>query len=63
MTIGQNIRRLRQANGMTQWQLSRKIGCTPGRVYLIERGDVECDRAIITAIAKALNVDEKEILR
>ena len=63
MTIGQNIRRLRQANGMTQWQLSRQIGCTPGRVYWIERGDVECDRATITAIAKALNVDEKEILR
>ncbi len=63
MTIGQNIRRLRQANGMTQWQLSRQIGCTPGRVYLIERGDVECDKTTISAIAKALNVDEKEILR
>ena len=49
LTIGQTIRKLRQAHGMTQWQLSQAVGCTPGKIYLIERGD-ESDSEILTAI-------------
>ena len=56
VTVGQNIRRYRQMVGMTQWQLSQIIGCSPGAILLIERGQRECDAELIRAIATALGV-------
>lgn len=60
---GQNVRNLRQKRGMTQWQLSRAVGVTPGKILLIERGDKDCPSELVKAIAQALNVDESEITK
>ena len=58
MTLSQKVRKLRQTAGMTQWQLSQIVGCTPGTILLIERGQRECDVELMRALAKALNVSE-----
>ena len=58
MKTGQMIRRIRQAKGVTQWQLSQTVGVSPARILLIERGDRDCPPELLAAIAKALNVRE-----
>ena len=61
MTVGQEIRRIRQERGLTQWQLSRAIGISPGAMLLIERGDRDCSPQMIIDIARALDVPESAI--
>ena len=54
--VGNNIRRIRQERGLTQWQLSRAVGVTPGKILLVERGE-KCSRELLESIADALGVD------
>lgn len=61
MSIGQNVRRLRQAKGVTQWQLSQAVGISPGRMLLIERGDKDVSKELLVAFAKALGVSVEAI--
>lgn len=58
--IGQEIRRVRQERGLTQWQLSTMVGITPGRMLLIERGEC-CPSDLMNAIAEALGVTVAEL--
>lgn len=55
---GQNIRRIRQEKGITQWQLSQAVGISPGAMLMIERGDRDCLPEMLSKMAKALNVPE-----
>lgn len=61
MKTGQAIRKTRQRRGMTQWQLARAVGETPGRILLIERGQRTCTQEELERIAKALGVDVKAL--
>lgn len=63
MTHGRNLRRIRQEKGWTQWQLSRAVGVSPGRILLIERGDIPLTPELLTAIAKVLGVSEDTLRR
>lgn len=57
MTLGERIRQQREAKGMTQLELARKIGYnTTGAVSLIESGkrDISLDK--VREIAKVLGV-------
>lgn len=58
--VGQEIRRIRQKRGLTQWQLSTMVGITPGRMLLIERGE-GCSNDLMTAIAEVLGVTVAEL--
>lgn len=58
---GRNLRKLRQKKGMTQWELSKAVGVTPGRILLIERGDVVPGDDLVTALAEALGVSKDEL--
>ena len=61
MTVGQNVRKYRQLRGLTQWQLSQIVGCSPGAILLIERGQRDCDAELIQAFARALNVSTDDL--
>lgn len=61
VTTGQKIRRIRQETGMTQWQLSRAVGITPGAMLMIERGERDCSSEMIASIAEALGVPESSL--
>lgn len=57
MTLGEKIRQQREAKGMTQLELARRIGyTTTGAISLIESGkrDISIDK--VREIAKALDV-------
>lgn len=58
---GRNLRKLRQEKGMTQWELSKAVGVTPGRILLIERGDVVPGDDLVAALAEALGVSKDEL--
>lgn len=38
MSVGENIKRLRQEKNMTQLELSEQVGCTQSMIAQIERG-------------------------
>ena len=59
--IGKNIRYIRQAKGISQWQLSQAVGLTPGAIFLVEHGAKKCSPELIKAIASALGVEESEL--
>lgn len=58
---GKKIRRIRQEMGLTQWQLSRAVGVTPGKILLVERGE-KCSPELLSAIADALGVDVTKLM-
>jgi transcriptional regulator with XRE-family HTH domain len=65
-TLGQYIRRMRKAQGLTQEELARAVGITKAYICIIERGDltgrgVSVSPAKLDAIAHALNVRAEEI--
>jgi transcriptional regulator with XRE-family HTH domain len=62
MRLGQTIRRLRQAKGLTQEQLARKIKTTRPFVTMVEAGARTPRLAILQRIAKALGVPVAELL-
>ena len=56
MNTGENIRRRRRNVGLTQWELSQKVGIRQGSLLLIERGQAVCSKQLLERIAKALDV-------
>lgn len=62
MSIGDNIKRLREARGMTQEQLADQIGVTRPTVTQWETGWSSPRMGRVTQIAGALNVDPMDLL-
>lgn len=60
--IGENIKRLRTKNGMTQKELADKLFVTAQAVSRWENEDVEPSISTISEIAKIFNVSTDEIL-
>lgn len=60
-TIGQGIRRARNARGRTLEQVSEEIGVSPATLSLIERDKVSVTRARLKEIAAALGADPAEL--
>ena len=52
----QNLRRIRDARGLTQSQLAEKVGANQATISKIERGDEGVTLGMINRIAKALGV-------
>ncbi|MCR4598492.1 MAG: helix-turn-helix domain-containing protein [Acetatifactor sp.] len=57
MTIGENIRRIRQARKMTMVKLAEEIGCDAALIRKYEVGERNPKRDRLEAIAKALDVN------
>lgn len=61
-SIGENIRRLRKAAGMTQRELATRIGKSFSLIQKYEMGIVIPPITVIRKMADALNVDYFEII-
>ncbi|GAB1691458.1 hypothetical protein KRM28CT15_32610 [Krasilnikovia sp. M28-CT-15] len=63
VTLGQRLRHLRRAKGMTLDQLSAAVGRAPSQLSLIENGKREPKLSVLQAIAAALGVGVQDLLR
>jgi XRE family transcriptional regulator, regulator of sulfur utilization len=54
--VGQNIRRLRKAKGLTQEALAAESGIDMRYLGMIERGEANPTVAVVADVAKALGV-------
>lgn len=62
MNIGDNIKRLRKINGLTQSDLGKKLGITQSAIGQFEKGTSSLKIETIEKIAKALNVPISALL-
>lgn len=63
MSIGENIRRLRERAGMTQADLGKVLGVTHSAVSLIESGKRGISLKQADKIAAALNTNLDELVK
>lgn len=57
VSIGSDIRRLREDAGLTQAAVARAIGMSPGHLCGIEKGTSEASTAVLVGIADVLGAD------
>src|SRR5690554_6756829 len=62
LTLGQRLRHLRQAKGMTLADLGRATGRAPSQLSLIENGRREPRLSLLHQLAEALEVPVGELL-
>ena len=61
--IGERIRQIREAKGMTQADLSEKAGISLPRISLIELGKTEMKLSTFIRVTEALQVSADSLLR
>ncbi len=61
-SFGQNLRKLRSANGLTQEDLAYSADIPISQIGRIERGEINTTISTINALANALNIEPKELL-
>jgi transcriptional regulator with XRE-family HTH domain len=61
--LGANLRRLRKARGLTQEALADEAGINKNTPSAIERGRYAATVDVIEKLARALEVDEIELLK
>lgn len=61
--FGENVRRLRKSNGLSQEQLSFKADMHRTYIGMIERAEKNVTLSNIEKIAKALEVEVSELLK
>ena len=59
---GELIRGARTGAKMTQQQLAKAVGLTPGEIGKAERGELDLTQAALKAIAKATGVTQASLL-
>ena len=59
--FGENLRRIRWEKGISQETLAFKANIQPSQVARIERGELNTTISTINIIAKALEIDLKEL--
>lgn len=60
-SLGDTIRRLRLAAGLTQWEIAVRTGLSLSAIQSIERGRRPGSRASLRAIAAALGVPVEQL--
>ena len=60
--IGQQIRKYRRAQGLSQEQLAEKIGISVTHMSHIETGNTKLSLSVLAALAQALNVRADDLL-
>jgi transcriptional regulator with XRE-family HTH domain len=61
--LATNLRRIRQASGMTQEELAAQTGLSMRYVGSIERARVSASVSVLGRLADALSVDPCELIR
>jgi transcriptional regulator with XRE-family HTH domain len=61
--LRRNLRRLRNAAGLSQEALAEKAGIAPRYLQMIEAGDFGCSLAVLIRLRKALNVSWDVLLK
>ena len=61
--VGDNLKRLRVLNALTQAELAQKAGLTPAAVARIERNEAEPRMTTLRKLAEALGVEPHEMVR
>lgn len=61
--LGENIRTLRRAKGLTQQQLARKTILTSGYISTVELGQETISVDNLLSVAKALKTTASELLK
>src|ERR1700751_1824036 len=62
MTLGQRLRHLRRARGLTLTELGERIGRAPSALSLLENGRREPKLSLIEQLASALSVPASDLL-
>jgi transcriptional regulator with XRE-family HTH domain len=60
--VGDNLKRLRTLNALTQEELANKAGLTPAAVARIERNEAEPRPSTLRKLAGALSVKPAELI-
>ena len=60
--VGDNLKRLRTLNALTQEELANKAGLTPAAVARIERNEAEPRPSTLRKLAAALGVKPAQIV-
>ena len=60
--VGENLRRLRTLNALTQGELAEKAGLTTAAVARIERDEAEPRPSTLRKLSEALNVQPRELI-
>ena len=61
--VGDNLKRLRVLNALTQAELAQKAGLTPAAVARIERNEAEPRMTTLRKLAEALGVEPHELVK
>jgi len=61
-TLGERIRRIRSAKGLTQIEVAQKIGITQSLYSSYERGRLRLSAEMVAQVALVLNASSDEIL-
>ena len=61
--LGKNLKRIRNAKGVSQGEIGRILGVDKGFVSNIENGKTNPTLVTITKLAKALGVSSDELLK
>lgn len=61
--VGDNLKRLRVLNALTQAELAQRAGLTPAAVARIERNEAEPRMTTLRKLAEALSVEPHELVR
>jgi len=61
--VGDNLKRLRVLNALTQAELAQKAGLTPAAVARIERNEAEPRMTTLRKLAEALGVGPAELVK
>ena len=61
--VGDNLKRLRVLNALTQAELAQKAGLTPAAVARIERNEAEPRMTTLRKLAEALRIEPRELVR
>ncbi len=62
MSVGENLKRIRKAKGLTQVDLSKKTGIGQNTISSIERGVNQPIQATLTELAAALGCTVSELM-
>ena len=61
--VGDNLKRLRVINALTQVELAQKAGLTPAAVARIERNETEPRMTTLRRLAEALGAEPRELVK
>lgn len=62
LSLAENIKKLRKAQGMTQKELGEKIGSNHTAIVRMEKGKQDCRISTLFSVAKALNVEIADLV-